>query len=293
MKTEELIRQVAEDAQSRGFPAVLREVPKMNGTKLGLSLEPAKGNLARTYYEEHFRQMEAEGFGVTDMTNRFLEGSMEMPDIGEVGRLVDRDFILHRAQLCVCKTDWNQPFLAGTPSHPIEGTDLSAYARIRVGEDATAVPRYEQLEAAGITGEELLEAAEANSRPTYNVESLDAVLSRVLGAPLPMGNSGMYVITNDSGVYGAAAITDPEVLNTARECIGAEEVYVLGSSIHEILVVSADIAPESEVNHMISEINRAEVKPEDRLSDHAYRYDGAKLTEVRTQDRELVTGRSR
>ena len=192
-----------------------------------------------------------------------------MPDLSEIGRLVDRDFVLHRAQLCVVNSEWSKDLLSVTPHRPVEGTDLSVYARIRVGEDASMVPRYEQLEAAGIAPEELLDAAAENSRPSYKIEALDDVIARMIGAEPPEEKCGTYVITNDTAFQGAAAITDPEVLAGAYDLIGSEEIYIIPSSVHECLALPANI-PAEEVNAMIQEINRTEVKLEDRLGDHAY-----------------------
>ncbi|MBR3244077.1 MAG: hypothetical protein IKF90_15500, partial [Parasporobacterium sp.] len=62
---------------------------------------------------------------------------------------------------------------------------------------------------------------------------------------------------------------DPEVLAGAYDLIGSEEIYIIPSSVHECLALPANI-PAEEVNAMIQEINRTEVKLEDRLGDHAY-----------------------
>lgn len=231
---------------------------------------------------------------MTDMTNRLLDESMKNPDLGEIDRLLDRDYILSHAELCVCKTDWNEQFLADTPNMTIEGTDLSAYARISLGDGANVVPRAEQLKTAGITPEELLNAASENSRRNYKIESLDAKIAELLGEEPPAeSRSGAYVLSNNSAIHGASAITDPETRAKARDLVGADDVYIIPSSIHECLVMpAANMRPE-EVNAMIREINQAEVKPEERLSDHAYKFDGQKLSEVKTMDRELVAGRSR
>ena len=289
---DELIYQVAEEVRERGYSVTLRDIPKVNGNKMGLSLNPGESGIARTFYEEEFQHMALEGFSVVDMANHFLEQSLEMPDLGDIGRMVDKDYVLEHAQLCLAKTDWNQVFFAGTPHVSVEGTDLSAYARIRISDDASMVPRYEQLKSLDITGEELLQAAQENSRQTYKVESMESVLARMIGGdPATMNKSGIYVITNDSALYGASAITDAETMAAAYDLVGGE-AYVIPSSVHECLIISANIA-EEEVNAMINSVNSEEVRPEERLSDHAYRFDGQKLTETKTQDRELVAGRSR
>lgn len=135
-----LIYQVAKDVEKRGFRVSLREIPKLNGSKLGLSLQVEDGSPVRTYYEEHFCHMETEGFTLTDMTNDFLRGSTEkMPELKETNLLENRQFLIEHAKLCVCKIDWNEAFLSDTPHKSIEGTDLAEYARIYIGDDMHVV----------------------------------------------------------------------------------------------------------------------------------------------------------
>ena len=91
------LQQVATDLQTRGFSVDVREIPKINGTKTGLSLKANSGTAVPTFYDDTFEQMALEGFNTTDMGNFVIEESQKMPDLSEIGRLVDRDFVLHRA----------------------------------------------------------------------------------------------------------------------------------------------------------------------------------------------------
>lgn len=84
----------------------------------------------------------------------------------------------------------------------------------------------------------------------------------------------MYVLSNKQRLDGAAAILDSEIMHRVQEKIG-NDFYILPSSIHEVLVIPADAYMDfRELEAMVKEVNAAQVAPQERLSDHVYRYDG-------------------
>ena len=50
------------------------------------------------------------------------------------------------------------------------------------------------------------------------------------------------------------------------------DLYILPSSIHEVIAVSAETGRPEELAQMVSETNRHEVMPGERLSDRVYHY---------------------
>lgn len=82
----------------------------------------------------------------------------------------------------------------------------------------------------------------------------------------------MWVITNTKGVNGAASMLYEENLHKLAEKVGGD-LYILPSSIHEVLAVSAKFGPPEELLQMVNEVNMCAVKLEDRLSNNIYHYD--------------------
>ena len=65
---------------------------------------------------------------------------------------------------------------------------------------------------------------------------------------------------------------DPEIFVDLSEKMGCD-LYVLPSSIHEIIVVPAvSQCNEDELRDMVRDVNRSSVSNEDFLSDTLYRY---------------------
>lgn len=82
----------------------------------------------------------------------------------------------------------------------------------------------------------------------------------------------MYVISNKDKQFGAVAMTSHLVLEQVAERMGSDEFYMLPSSIHECLAVSADQANVDELRTMVHQVNESEVEPEERLSESVYHY---------------------
>ena len=80
----------------------------------------------------------------------------------------------------------------------------------------------------------------------------------------------MYVVTNEKRLHGASAILHKDVLDQVANEIGAEEIYVIPSSVHELIVIPADTSKES-VNVMLRNVNK-EIREDEVLSDHVYTY---------------------
>jgi len=71
--------------------------------------------------------------------------------------------------------------------------------------------------------------------------------------------------------FGAGALADKELLRKTYEKIG--QFYILPSSIHEIIVVSAKAGEPNEMLNMVKEINATKVADDDKLADDVYTYD--------------------
>lgn len=88
----------------------------------------------------------------------------------------------------------------------------------------------------------------------------------------------VYVLTNEQGVNGAAALLYPKMpAYIYRELQGS--YYLIPSSVHEFLVVPERMGVSvSELQAMVREINETEVDAQDVLSDRIYYFDGDNIT---------------
>ena len=74
--------------------------------------------------------------------------------------------------------------------------------------------------------------------------------------------------------YGAgAALLHTECLHDLADRLEQEQLFLIPSSIHEILILPVTETDANELNEIITHINRTVVAPRERLSDHVYRFE--------------------
>lgn len=89
---------------------------------------------------------------------------------------------------------------------------------------------------------------------------------------MPGEEAKMFVISNEQGINGAAAVLDENLMAKVTEELG-EDFYVLPSSIHECIVIPAENMDVNELKAMVQEVNDTQVMPQEKLSDQVYQYD--------------------
>ena len=118
-----------------------------------------------------------------------------------------------------------------------------------------------------------LEAAAAhNDGESYFVRKMSEILGFADDS-----TSQMYVVSKADGMFGATAVLDDTVQSRLQD-IFPEGFYILPSSVHEVLAVSADTASPDDLAFMVKSINRDQVSEEDRLSDHVFTVERGRLT---------------
>lgn len=109
----------------------------------------------------------------------------------------------------------------------------------------------------GVAGEHLGEE--------YKEEFMEELFSSPVVSPL-------YVISNETGNWGAAAVLYQGVLKRFSDQTG-KDLILLPSSVHEFLVIPWEAELDmKELRDMVIHVNRAEVPEEDVLSDQVYQY---------------------
>lgn len=80
-----------------------------------------------------------------------------------------------------------------------------------------------------------------------------------------------HVITNSQKCKGAACIMNRDALRTFARKFRTNVLFVLPSSIHEMMIAPYDSGSTlEELSAMVKEVNAAQVAPEERLTDRAY-----------------------
>lgn len=215
----------------------------------------------------------------------WLEAYKSMPD-GIRGFNLSN--IKERAVMDLVNTEQNAGLLEKIPHR--EFCDLSIIYRyaveIRDESMYSFVIDSHFAESAGMTEQQLYDAAFQNTRVLLppSVRTMDEIIGEMFGAKgMPeeligamageiQTQGAMYVISNQQGYNGAVSMLYEDELHALAEKIGTD-MYILPSSIHEVIAVPALAGKPEELAEMVTEINMEQVAPEERLSNQVYRYD--------------------
>lgn len=81
----------------------------------------------------------------------------------------------------------------------------------------------------------------------------------------------MYIISNREQNKGAASILNRELLENFAKEHNAKHLIIIGSSIHEALLIKVDDDYDLDTfSAMVRDVNETQVKPEERLTNRAY-----------------------
>lgn len=164
--------------------------------------------------------------------------------------------------------------------------DLAAIPRWHVSESASFIVNNNLMQKLRMTKEEVLDIAQRNTEAgDYICKGMNEIMKEMMlmdGMPeelademFPPEQIPFYVISNEKKQDGSCAVLSDSFMQKAAEKIGAEELYLLPSSRHEMLAVDSNLIDDSaELKSMVIEVNSDPnvIQTEDYLSDSVYKY---------------------
>lgn len=144
------------------------------------------------------------------------------------------------------------------------------YLQVRLpAGNGTAEITKELLDIWGVSEEEVFARADQNlDRNKYYMADMDELLGKRRRPCMEQ----MYVVLNVNRSFGAAILSDPDLLKSVLGYRDAD-YYILPSSIHEVILCPAMQWVNAErLQEMVQEVNRTAVSEGDFLSDSVYYY---------------------
>ena len=268
------------DTEEQVKDVVIKEIHK-NGISLdGLLVTPANVNISpviylNNYYVRNMTEHEA----LEALKNIAKHIKQNIPDQSfETGWITDFEAVRDKIIPQMIPMVGNEGLLENRIYS--KEADLAVIYSIYVDDfsnnsELASIPINRELaEKLGVTAEVLECLAKQNIEPC--IKDMADIIQEKMPNPLAyMERDQMYVISNVRGINGAASVLDDQFMDRVKDQIG-EDFYLLPSSVHEMICVKEAFAPDVEdLEAMIKEINNSTVSPEERLSDHAYKYDYA------------------
>lgn len=229
-----------------------------------------------------------------------MDAADEKSEIRHIAASIgDVEYIKNHVVLQLINTEMNRELLKDVPHKDF--LDLSIVYRVVILLNhrfiSSTLVTHECAKRLGLTEEQLYELAEKNSRRRMPpvVKDLNEVLleeilpqdeetaAEMAGIVEDMQNNpshdpSMYVISNAYKINGASSLLYEDVLHELAERLDSN-LYILPSSIHEVLALPTKNNSPDALAVMVQEVNAGHVHPQEQLSYHVYLYDKA-LREV-------------
>jgi hypothetical protein len=263
------------------------KVTKNNGQILdGLVILEDGRNIAPAIYLDSFFQLYQEGKTFEEVYHRILASyrSHRADSCVDVSFFTDYRKVRHRIAYKLVNYEKNRELLTHVPHIPYLDLAIVFFCLVRMDAaygNATILITDTHMNYWNVSARTLLEAARENTEQMLGstLKNIRQVIQELEECPLnPEENRSeapelpMYVLTNESSYFGAACMLYEGLLEKVARQMNAD-LYILPSSIHEVILVPATRAlnPES-LSKMVREVNQSSLMEEEILSDHAYYY---------------------
>jgi len=285
------------DEKYKDCEVVIRKVNKTNREVDGLNMLDIPGlkNATPTLYvNDLYEKYEKTGDyeEVARMAAETMEYGIKSFNSQIKEECLDTSKLKDKVFFSLINAEQNRELLNTVPHREFE--DLAIVYRWNIGSDSmgtyTNLVNNDLAEKEGLTENDLYNAANKNTKELFPVlvKNMNEVISEIIFGDSELSGEmeeefkevmmetqderSMYVITNESKLFGAASMLYEEPLHELAEKIGSD-LYILPSSIHEVIAVSADFGSPDELAKMVYEINMDQVDINDRLSNQVYCYD--------------------
>lgn len=266
----------------------LKTVIKNNDLKLtGLTIRREESNICPTIYlEQYFKAYEAGKEMdkiLEDIAN--VRVKTDVKDSFDVEQVTDFERVKRMVIPRLVSKEQNSVALAERPYSVLADLAVTYHILLLDRSSVSTPVTNDLMKVWGIETEELHELAVRNMTRLIpgTFRGMSVVMNALCGGKtdvLNPENEMLFVLSNEGGWYGAAAVLDDKFMKSVVERVG-EEFYVLPSSVHELLVVPVNMGMDvGQLKEMVTSVNASEVALEEQLSDNVYRYSTEKGLQV-------------
>lgn len=189
---------------------------------------------------------------------------------------LNKEFVLSHVEYQLINLALNKDLLEAM--HHKELLDLAVVYRVFVNgfgeESGSFLMNNRILEKLKISETEIDKAAKVNTIKAGFVKT--SMYETIKGVPLPMDaeespEQEMFVLTNRRKLYGANILLYPNELKDVADRIN-DDLYILPSSIHELITVPASIGSCEDLKKTVRNVNDTMLLSDEILSYSVYRY---------------------
>lgn len=151
--------------------------------------------------------------------------------------------------------------------------DLAVVYEIVLETDHFILIKNEMFDYHEMTEDELYHLAVKNVREQKQVVTLGQILKEMVGVEEDLEQIPMLIAKTKYETHGASVMLCEDVLSEAADMLKSD-LYILPSSIHEIIVIPVDFRNGvAGLKDMVNTVNQTQVLPDEFLSDSVYFFD--------------------
>ena len=285
-KFYESVAEIVSEVLGSGVIVDLQEVTKVNLSLEGLTIRKQGENIAPTIYLNQYFNQFNDGRAMDDIVQDIIKvyennQPKNIMDVFKTEDFYDFEKMKEKIVLKVINTERNLDLLEQVPHLDMEGLGLSVvfYVSLMTGEQSAGILiKNEHLKLWEKTVSDLTSLAEINTNRmhAFTIKSINEVLSGMFGFEEDLITDGpaFYVLTDENMTFGASQLYLKDKIREfakQQDC----DVYILPSSIHELLLLRADFPnlEPSYLKEMVYEVNTTQVSEEEFLFDGAYKFE--------------------
>lgn len=277
-------------------PAYVEVTESDNGLLLSVSLDGEQGVLKMQYslndmYHDYKRGISL-GLIVGNIMSAIMERKEEANDaVTKFEQLLNSGEIVERIVFYVKNTRECKDYLAHVPHRNIFDTSIMYRVLLDVNEQGMSsfVLTHQQAAKLHLCETELFGLALENTEQllTTQIHACSDMMGRFVGLSADdfqediCGESNkmfdMYIIGNTVGLYGASQLFFGKSVDNLANFLG-DDLYIIPSSIHEILAVAASVADADIFADTIIGVNQNDLKRDEILSWNCYHYNREEKT---------------
>lgn len=259
-------------------------VNKVNVAKIGLQLVPSASEtgvrICPVFYVDEIYDFYKETEATIDtvlnyIANQYVNAMDEAPiSVENLILNYDEDFIKEHVICELVNAAANEKLLEDLPHRIFHGLAVIYVVLLDDSGKTTIKVSNPMVERFNLSEEQLYSCALANIRRLADVRSLSDAINEMMGGGIINPSDGepmLYLICNSIRLFGASTILIEEKLYELAEELGSD-LYLIPSSIHEMLAISSEETSPDFLASMIMMTNTTQVEPEERLSNSVYQY---------------------
>lgn len=258
-----------------------QNVRKNNGLMLKAVIirEPGVIVVPTIYIDETLDMLASERINVCEAAQDIVgiyRGCSDKENFEEIISHLSTQSILENVTYQLINAEKNEDRLTNIPHRRF--LDLAYVYRVTVNEDEMGTASFlinnGLQEQYGLDKEELDNAARKNTeKQGLGAMTMGSIMAEIMGEAEDEIETGcsMWVLSNGKRVNGAVVMLYPDLFRSLADK-SESDLYVLPSSIHEVIAIPDNGEDTKELKLMVSAVNSSEVSEEEYLSGNVYKY---------------------